>query len=327
MNQLAAIGKIIQVYDIQGADRIRQAMVDCGPAGQWSGVVGLDIQPDALVTVFMQDALLPPRPAWAFMEKYNWRVRMARFKGVPSECLIMPLVIEAGTDLPEVGTDIAASLGITKYNRPLPTVMGGDTLDNFPSFIPKTDEPNFQTVPKMFARMEVEAWTATLKCDGTSCTVWNDEQGQMHVASRNWELREFTESGASNLYWRTARWYLMDKIPPGMALQFEIVGPSVQGNPMGLDTVEARAFSLYDYRERRYLSQAELEKVCERIGMSVAQVLYRGDSGCYLTADDLRAMANVRYANGQPGEGIVMRGVDGGWSFKVLNLEYSGDMQ
>jgi len=33
-------------------------------------------------------------------------------------------------------------------------------------------------------------------------------------------------------------------------------------------------------------------------------------------------MAEVKYPNGKHGEGVVIRGTDGGWSFKVLNLNY-----
>jgi hypothetical protein len=49
--------------------------------------------------------------------------------------------------------------------------------------------------------------------------VWNDDG--LHVASRNWELREYTASGAANLYWETAKKYDWTKLPEGVAAQFE----------------------------------------------------------------------------------------------------------
>lgn len=54
---LAVVGKVIAVYPIPGADFIQRAEVICGPSEKWSGVVSKDIQPDAMVTVFLQDAL------------------------------------------------------------------------------------------------------------------------------------------------------------------------------------------------------------------------------------------------------------------------------
>lgn len=314
---LAVIGQITSIRHIAGADFIREARVDCGPSGVWQGVVGLDIKPDDLVTVFLQDAVLPPDERWAFMERHKWRVRMARFKGVPSECVI----IKGAPEMPP-GTDLTKALGVTKHTKPVPQQMSGQAKGNFPSFIPKTDEPNFQTVRHANALIHGSDWVATLKCDGTSCTVWNDEDG-MHVASRNWELAEFDENtGAGNVYWQTARRYDFSKLPSETALQFEIVGPGIQGNPMGLDCVEGRAFTLWDYgvHERRH--QDELEEAAQAIGMPVAKVLARANHGTLLDHDALRKLAEVRYDNGRPGEGIVIRDLNQKWSMKVINLLY-----
>ena len=75
------------------------------------------------------------------MKSHKWRVRMAKFKGVPSECVIVP----GAPDMPP-GTDMTEALGVTKHEKPVPAGMGGDAVGAFPSFLPKTDEPNFQTV-------------------------------------------------------------------------------------------------------------------------------------------------------------------------------------
>ena len=319
MNKLAVVGLITSIRHIPGADFIRQAFVDCGDAGKWSGVVGLEIKPDELVTVFLQDAILPPSERWEFMERFHHRVRMARFKQVPSECVI----VKGAPDMPP-GTDLTKALGVTKYSKPLPPALAGDAAGNFPSFIPRTDESNFQVIPEVSDLIESSAWVATLKCDGTSCTVWTDDECVMHVASRNLELREFNASGAGNTYWRAARQYDMSQLPSGYALQFEIIGPGIQGNPMGLTDVEGRAFTLhcFDGQVRGRESQEALEAIAKDIGMPVAQVLMRGEPGCYLTADDLRAMADIKYANGKPAEGIVIRAIDNSFSFKVINLSY-----
>lgn len=314
---LAVIGKIIATAPIDGADRIQQATVVCGTSGKWQGVVGKDISIGDIVMVFLQDAILPPDPRWAFMEKHQWRVRMARFKGVPSECLIVP----CAPDMPP-GTDITATLGVTKHEKPIPAAMTGDAVGAFPSIIPKTGEPNFQTVPEFVERLAESDWYAAEKADGSSTTAWVDDEGELHVASRNWELREFTASGAGNSYWRAARKYGLENLPRGLALQFEIVGPGIQGNPMGLKELEARAFSLYDIGKHCYLPVARLREVCKTavLGIPVAREI-DCEKRTY-TADELRKLAEIRYSNGKHGEGIVIRANDSSWSFKVLNLRY-----
>lgn len=87
---LAVIGCIIETAAIEGADFIQQAIVDCGPAGKWQGVVGKEIAVGDTATVFLQDAILPPDPRWAFMEKHQWRVRMSRLPGTPRNLPHLP---------------------------------------------------------------------------------------------------------------------------------------------------------------------------------------------------------------------------------------------
>lgn len=175
---MAVIGRIVETASIEGADRIQQAVVVCGASGKWTGAVGKDMAVGDTVTVFLQDAVLPPDPRWAFMEKHHWRVRMARFKGVPSECVIIP----GAPDMP-AGTDLTEALGVTKYEKPIPAAMSGDAVGAFPSFIPKTDEPNFQTVPEMVEYLAEGNWYAAEKADGSSTTAWVDEHGALHVAN------------------------------------------------------------------------------------------------------------------------------------------------
>lgn len=328
MGLVAVVGQISEIRPIDGADFIQAATVLCGAAGKWSGVVGKDVAVGDGVTVFLQDALLPPNERWAFMEKHKWRVRMARFKGVPSECLI----VKGAPNMPP-GTDLAEALGVTKYEKPIPQGMQGDFVGAFPGHIPKTDEPNFQSVPEMVERMRREPWYATEKADGTSATAYVDSDG-LHVCSRNWELKELTASGGKNVYWSAARKYGLDRLPQGVALQFEVVGPGVQGNPMGLSELEARAFTLRDTVAHRYLSRIQLQAMAEAMGIPLACEVgdwrslaqrashMNGHGMPIFTDDELRKLAEIKYPNGKHGEGIVIRALDSSWSFKVINLNY-----
>lgn len=310
---LAVAGRIELLQPIQGADRIQLATVECGDSGQWMGVVSIEMVLGQPVTVFLQDAVLPPDPRWAFMEHHRWRVRMARFKKVPSECVIIP-----GDDLPP-GVDLTELLGVTKYSKAIPAALAGDMVGNFPAGIPKTNETNFQAARKAVDRMANDPWYITEKADGTSCTVWNDDEG-MHVCSRNWELKEFTATGAGNVYWKTARQYNLERLVQGLALQFEIVGPGVQGNPMGLASIEARAFTLHDTVNHAVLPRDALEVTCDALEVPTARFIATGNTA--RTHDQLRELSQIKYVNGKAGEGIVVRAMDSSWSFKVISLDY-----
>lgn len=319
--RLAVVGKIMSIKPIEGADRIVQAQVDCAMSGQWQAVVGLDYHVGQSVVVFLQDALLPVDPRWQFLERSNWRIKMSRFRGVPSECLVIADTI---ADELRLGADLTAHFSVQKYEKPIPSNMNGVAIAAFPTSIPKTDEINIQAALPLLARMAAEPWYATEKADGTSCTVWMDETG-LHVCSRNLELAEFDDSGQTNLYWRAARQYHLDRLPQGLALQFEIVGAGIQGNPMGLKAMEVRVFSLFDRVHRRYRSAHDLQAMCAQLDLPMARWIFpEVQAGQALDVQTLQSWAAIRYANQQPAEGIVIRAADSSWSFKVINLLYKG---
>jgi hypothetical protein len=318
--KLAVVGIIESITPIAEANSIQQARVQCGDAGTWTGVCGKDIAAGEAVTVFLQDALLPPSERWAFMEARKWRVKMSRFLGAPSECLIVKNLQNA-PDLP-VGTDLTEALGVTKFEKPLPIGMDVEYVGAFPASVLKTDEPNYQTLDWQ-ALLRSAPWYASEKADGTSCTVWLDEQRHLHVASRNWELKETTASGVANVYWETAKQYDWSSLPPHVAAQFEVVGSKVQGNPMGITgKPQGRLFTLYDTVNRQRLPRAAVDAFAVASGISSVPILCTTQA--VSTEDDLRALAAIRYANGKTGEGIVIRDFANTWSFKVISLEYKG---
>lgn len=319
---LGYVGKIFETHPIEGADRIHTAVVDCGAGGVWTGVVSKDMNPDSWCEVFMQDCILPAGERFDFMDKYHRRVSMKRFKGAPSDCLIMPITVMGV----EKGFDLTETLGLVKYDKPIPT-NGGEICGPFNPLYAKTDEPNFQSVPELVREVLQGPWEARLKYDGTSCTIAKDETGLMRVYGRNWEIRE-----GENIYWQIARKYdLQSKMGPLECIQMEIIGPGVQGNPLKLGEIKARAFNYFVGKEPRWISGEEVH------GIPVAQCMFsstawhwrHGGEGDF-TREELWKMAEVKYPIGVPGEGLVFRRLFGGrskttgerLSFKVINLLY-----
>jgi RNA ligase (TIGR02306 family) len=320
MNTIATIGKVTSIQPIDGADFIVLAQVVCGKFGKWSGAVQKgQLSEGDLCEVYLQDCIVPNTERFSFMEKHKFIVKMARFKKVPSECLIMPLTIEG-----EIGDDIASKIGCEKHNKPLPANMSGDALGNFPSFIPKTDEPNFQSVPQLVSVLVGQPYYITEKEDGSSATCYKYE-GHFGCCSRNLEMKDTP----TNAIWQIARKYdLENKLTEGMAIQFECVGPGIQGNPMGLKQVEPRLFNLYSISERKYLDELELNLMAQYLSMPMVAFVESGSSFPAMTDEELRVKAEGVYPNGKQREGIVIRSLKemnvagDRTSFKIVNLRY-----
>lgn len=298
-NGLVYIGTVVELSTIPNADRIVLAKVDCLTGGQWLGVVGKDsLAVGSTAEVYLQDSILPSTDTrFDFMASRHYRVRMARFKGVPSECLVFPQSV-AGNP----GDDVTEAAGVVKYEKAIPANMRGMVAGDFPSFIPKTDEPNWQKSPALVNALVGKQYYVSLKADGTSCTVAN-YQGHLYVCSRNLELKDTAE----NVYWQVVHKYEVDtKLPDGMAIQFEVVGPGINKNTMGLASHEMRLFNVYNITERRYLDFAEALHFSELNGFRFVDLLEFPKEPFSLDVD-LRKLAEQKYANGAIAEGVVIR--------------------
>ena len=62
-----------------------------------------------------------------------------------------PELQHVAVDAPELNIDVTEILGIKKYDPPEVLGRGGATKGNFPSFIPKSDEPRCLTELKSTA--------------------------------------------------------------------------------------------------------------------------------------------------------------------------------
>lgn len=319
--KLVYIGLIQQFDEIPNADFIHVATVVCGKGGKWRGIVRkADFSIGDLCVVYLPDAQILPNDNMKFMEASNWRVKMRRFKGAPSEVVIMPYIgLNEMIDF-RIGDDITQFMGVTKYHKPIPANLAGKMKGPFPGNIPKTDEPNYQTVPEIIEMLKCNRYYITEKCDGSSTTAFK-LRGEFRLCSRNWELLETLYNG----YWDVANKYdLKNKLPEGIVLQWETCGPGIQSNPMGLKEIDGFAFSGYNITEHRYLDYIELMRLCHSIGFPMASILEAGDA---FDPEGISTRGEGFYSNGKPREGIVVRSQDNVYngkpiSFKVINLDY-----
>ncbi len=324
MRGLAYVGKIKELTPIVGADMIVSATITCGPGGEWQAVVNkLDFFVGSKCEIYLQDSLLPETERFLFMKKDRYLVRMRRFKGAPSEALVM--LFSVGSYY-VVGDDITELMGVEKYVKQIPVCLAGIILGAFPSFIPKADEPNFQSVPGMVDALRWKPFCSTVKYDGSSATVykWKNHFG---CCSQGIEL---DERGGSTI-WRIANQYNMrELLPEGFAIQFEVVGEGIRKNPLGIKRIEPRLFSMYNILTHQYCGIHETLMFASRLGIPHVEVIDRSCSFEFSSAEELRKYAEGIYPNGKQREGVVIRPIEemmvgnSRLSFKVLNLNYKG---
>lgn len=166
-------------------------------------------------------------------------LKTARLRGTYSQGLILPL--SAFPELDYTQVDLAGQLGVFKYEPPLPA--GAHAVGKFPSHLRTTDAERVQNIPvEVYKKItaETDAWVATEKIDGSSVTMWKDETGKIHVASRGWEIdlnrdsiyrKALDVSNAAHL------------LQPGEAVQGEVAGVGIAKNPLDLQGVQFFAFN------------------------------------------------------------------------------------
>ncbi|KAI0025503.1 RNA ligase, DRB0094 family [Xylariomycetidae sp. FL0641] len=251
-------------------------------------------------------------------------------------------------------TCFAALLRVAKYEKyePPPKAWRGaapaePTLP-LPAFIRRTDQERIQNLPDLFDQWRDELFQETTKMDGSSMTVyfvrkdspWIDqlpslEPGQEHTAilprgrfgvcSRNKEILE-REGG---FFWEIAKKSdlpaKLSTLDRNIALQGELCGSKIQSNfegfPEGFH--DYFLFSVWDIDQQKYMKPEEAETMAKQLGLNHVQVVgyHRlGDIGTSI--QDILKRAEGRGINGRKREGIVLKHVDGLFSFKAISNSY-----
>jgi len=316
--KLATYETITEILPIEGADRIELARVQ-----GWQSVIRKGDYKVGDGVIFVPiDTVLPP----AVWNEHLWdkkdptkpiRVKTVKLRGAVSQGLIFPRSLISAQEIwdhqddPEEDTSLAGMLGITKYEKPIPAHLAGQVAGDFPThLVSKTDEDNLKSIIEVFEELkEADIIEATDKEDGTSATYIKELDGTFRVCSRNLELKD-TES---NVHWQMAKKYnLKEDLKAGYAIQGEIVGPGIQGNPAGYEEVDLIIFNVIDLTTRKPLWPQRYGNI-EIFGRNKRTAQFAGNwSGKELqsmTIDDLQEYVNKRtYINGKPSEGMVFRG-------------------
>jgi len=248
--KLVSVQTITDIRPIDGADRIEVARV----LG-WNVVVGKnEFSINQKIAYFEVDSFLRgdkdifepflKRGTKKFIidgsEVEGHVLKTIKLRGVVSQGLIMSLEdLELDSELP-VGTDVTADVGVVKWDPPLPA-SNGEIIGTFDTkFAPKTDAIRLQSIADFWDEIQKIDWEPTVKVDGTSQTLLNDD-GRIRIFGRNWEIDTETSPG----FEVASKLGFIDAIENGMAVQFELVGPNVQSNRLKLPTNSAIVFAVW----------------------------------------------------------------------------------
>ena len=211
----------------------------------------------------------------------GFRLKTISLRKTTSQGLLLPISILPNeiisstgyADLP--GTDVTQALGIVKYEPPMPASLAGKAKGFFPSFIPKTDEERIQNLPEIIENEKDTLFDATEKLDGSSSTYFI-KNGEFGVCSRNLELLEDEE----NSMWKFARQTdletKMRSLERNIALQGEIIGEGIQGNPYKMKGQTVSFYNAFDIDKHEYLNYEDFNNLIGMLGFQTVPVIHEG---------------------------------------------------
>ncbi|VVB70870.1 RNA ligase [uncultured archaeon] len=328
----ASIETIIDIQPIPNSDNIElakvlgwQSVVKNNEYKIGDNVIFVPIDtvlPDTDWSAFLKDKKDPTKPII---------LRTVKMRGVISQGVIFPISILPATLIRgiEIGEDVSSVLGITHFEKPLP--VNADAIGTFPSvYVSITDEDNLNSNPDVLAELQNcdDILEITLKMDGTSFTSITPIGEPTQICSRRLSLKD-----SDNLYWSYARKYNLLNFD-GYAFQGELCGGNINGNNMGLQGHELYIFNIKDLRTVRRLTSQELTRFCIDKSLVKVPVIAHIHSTDLVSLAKLQEIANnVKYDNGKPAEGIVIRPYTKNvksaillkdLSVKVINQNYKG---
>jgi hypothetical protein len=209
----------------------------------------------------------------------------------------------------------------------------GISMDSFPSFLRKTDEERVQNlIGKLLGEFKAQdsmIYEATIKLDGSSMTVYVKD-GVFGLCSRN--VKKGIEDGSN--FAKVAKMYNLPEILPrfgwNIALQGELVGPSIQGNNEELPDHDWFIFNIWDIDKQKYLTMEERDNILAQLNLLGCPIPLKKvpslglvNLGNFKSIDDYLTFAEGPSLNPKSKrEGVVFRSLDGTKSFKAISNSY-----
>jgi len=332
MRKLASIRKIDSIRAIEGADAI-----ECAVVGGWTVVVKKGEFAAGDLAVYCEIDSWIPHALAPFLSKGNEprvydgiageRLRTIRLRGQLSQGLLLGVdVVLNLNQFFDQGSDVTELLGIVKYEAPIPAQLAGEVKGMFPSWIQKTDQERIQNLKEELAywAKEQHAWEITEKLDGSSMTVYLRD-GEFGVCSRNLELKP----SETNSLWKVAVANDLElklrRANRNIALQGELIGEGIQGNPYKSKGQDFFLFDIYNIDTNKYFTPAERKAFVDEFNIKHVPVFGSLVMDESTTVDALLTLAEGKSVMGMVGcerEGLVFKILDMQCSFKAISNKF-----
>jgi RNA ligase (TIGR02306 family) len=235
-------------------------------------------------------------------------------------------------------------------------IKTGTTALGFPKMIPKTDQTRVQNITHMYNKAveEGEEFEESFKLDGSSLTAFVHD-GVAGVASRNVGFRVEAETRTlvatikrfiSHVRTRGLRAAKWERVIPkddnqftqivaeqgiieairrdgrNIAVQGELVGPSIQKNFEGMDKNTFFCYDVYLIDEQRYMLPAERLEFCTDQGVKHVPINFTGKLQAPDVAGAITRADGPSGLKGKYREGFVYKSTTRDFSFKVISNAY-----
>lgn len=350
MRKLATIRKIDALRPIPDADAI-----ECAVVGGWTAVVKKGEFKAGDLAVYCEIDSWIPHELAPFLSKgkeprvfdgiEGERLRTMKLRGQLSQGLLLPLdhinakfygnalVISNDNEIFDVlqeGNDVSELLGIVKYEAPIPAQLAGEVKGMFPGWIQKTDQERVQNLTEELDYWigEQHVWEVTEKLDGSSMTVYLRD-GEFGVCSRNLELKPSETNSLWKVAVRNDLELKLRRADRNLALQGELIGEGIQGNPYKQKGQEFFLFDIYDIDTGKYLTPAERTAFVEEHNIKHVPMLAFGaelwDTLGINSIDGILRFAEGKSVMGMIGcerEGVVFKSKAMQCSFKAISNKF-----
>jgi hypothetical protein len=350
--KLATVQKIIDIKEIPGSDFIELAFV----LG-WQIIIKKGEYKIGDLCCYIEiDTITPVTSEFQFLEKYNYRVKTQKMRGVLSQGLIIPLPPGKWKEEDDL-TDI---IGIKKYEKPdnnpveryekprVPKIWYKKLwylfkytifYKMFPEARPKlrspfpthlvsiTDEERIQNCPQILEKYRWKEFIVSYKLDGSSLTIIHNKVfgiSKFRICSRRFELHDkkndwykvFESTNFKKHILNLVEYYNTNDI----IVQGEAIG-KFNGNYHQLAQEEIRLFNIYVDGKR--INQERFYLVCDDLLKIPCcpfykRVVLNHSMEEILQESNIKDILNPKV----PVEGLVWRSIEDNTSFKVINNNY-----
>lgn len=337
------IRKVIEIKEHPNAEKLEIVVVD----GLYYTIISAkgNFKIDDFAFVFQSDSVFPPEMIEYFGLGYLYkgnRVKEVKLRGVISQALLLPLnevneyakaknnemlekkifhYLSIYKDVPALAMtiDFSEELGIIKYEIP-ENFAAGQAKGNLPIGVEKYDLENAERNPFYFEELFDKEVIISEKLEGINFAIHLDIDGEVHVCSRNLDLKE-----SESKYWEAAHnlglvhrmEFIRDLIKEfggyeenlPLTLRGELIGQNIKENIYQLNHQTVYFFDIK--YGANYANFEVFRRVIEALGLNIAPVIFRGVlSDFSATFEDLKARSNgVSVLHNILREGIVIRPV------------------